>query len=165
MSIGTSALHLHLSGPEACPHANVQLMMPVIWLKYRCKPLALSVFFLRLRDTKRMHCGFYSTFILSATNGRVLWAAAFETEGRCGVSVVIARLPFQQPLLCLEQDGKGFWQLFWLYRLHERPLSLASEGNICHSSSTLRQWVQRRCIDSQHGMPLLAGLMTEEKFA
>lgn len=109
-----------------------------------------------------MHCGFYSAFILSAANGRVLWAAAFETEGRCGGSLVIARLPFQQPLLCLERDGKGFWQLFRLYRLHERPLSLASKDNICHSSSTLRQWVQRRCIDSEHGVPLLAGPMTEE---
>lgn len=35
--IETSALHLHLSGPEACPHANMPLMMPLIWLKYMRK--------------------------------------------------------------------------------------------------------------------------------
>lgn len=109
-----------------------------------------------------MHSSLFCAFILSAANGRVLWAAAFETEGRCGGPVVIAKLPFQQPLLCLERDGKGFWQLFRLYGLLERPLCLASEDNICHSSSTSRQWVQRRCIDSECKCALLAGPVTGE---
>lgn len=39
VSFEKTTIHLDLKGPETCPHANMKLVMPVIWLKYRCKTL------------------------------------------------------------------------------------------------------------------------------